>query len=155
MSLSLYRTESDPFMPLERRMNMLFRSFLDDLNNTGGQGQGGQGGQGGMIMPRADFWEDKEAYHAHLDLPGVKKQDIHLEVTDNKLRVWGEMKSKFEKKDKSVLLQERRTGRFERVFHLEHPVDKDRVRAKCEDGVLDIHIPKKDMKDVIKNVDVQ
>ena len=142
MTLNLYRSDMDPFTPLERRMNSLFRTFLDDLNSVTPASASST-----TIIPRSDFMEDKEAYHITADLPGVKKEDVHLEVEQDCVRVYGEMKSNVERKDKDVKYVERRYGKFERVYGLDQQADVNHVKAKFEDGVLQVTIPKKEKQE--------
>jgi HSP20 family protein len=90
--------------------------------------------------PPIDLEETDDAYVAELDVPGVKKDDIDVEVSGDQVRVHGEVK---ERERVGVLRrQTRRTGSFDFAFTLPSEVDPDRIDASLADGVLTIQAPK-------------
>ncbi len=102
-------------------------------------------------MPAVNEREDEDAYYVEVDLPGVKKEDIHIEVKDNMLIISGERKFKKEEKDKGYVRVESFFGKFERKFTLPPDADTEHIEAEVEDGVLKIKIPKiKESKNVKK-----
>lgn len=88
----------------------------------------------------ADIEETDDAYIVDLDLPGVRAEDITVEVRENELRVSGEIK---EKERKGVLRrQTRRLGQLEQVVALPSEVDPDQVEARLAHGVLTLRLGK-------------
>ena len=75
-------------------------------------------------------------------MPGLKKDDIKIEIHDNVLTLRGEKKLEEEKKDKNYRLCERYFGEFVRTFTLPENVNKDGIEAEFKDGVLTVAIPK-------------
>ena len=99
--------------------------------------------------------EDEKAYYVEVDLPGVKKEDINVEVKDNVLTISGERKFKKEEKDKGYIRTESFFGRFERRFTLPSDADAEKIEAKVEDGVLHLTIPKVEEKEGTKKIEVK
>lgn len=100
--------------------------------------------QGGMGFDMAvDVYEDGDNLVAEMNIPGLKGEDIDVEVEDNYLRIAGRREEVQEKKEKSHYAKEIRRGTFERVVHLPDMVDQDNVSAEYSDGVLKVTMPKK------------
>ncbi|BCD62957.1 HSP20 family protein [Nitratiruptor sp. YY08-26] len=106
-------------------------------------------------MPAVNEKEDEKAYYVEVDLPGVKKEDINLEVKDNVLTISGERKFKKEEEDKGYKRVESFFGKFERSFTLPADADAEKIEAKAEDGVLHITIPKVEQKENVKKIEVK
>jgi len=94
------------------------------------------------ITSAVDIYEESNNVVVKAELPGIKKEDIDLSLTDNTLKISGEKKKeeKVEKKDYFSL--ERSYGSFTRTFSLPADVQTDKAEAKFKDGVLEIKIPK-------------
>jgi HSP20 family protein len=90
--------------------------------------------------PRADLSETDDGYVLEVELPGVKREDISIEVTGNQLTISGD----FKEKEKTGLLRSRtrRVGRFEYRSVLPQDVDADKVSASLAEGVLTVSVPK-------------
>ncbi len=106
-------------------------------------------------MPAVNEKEDEKAYYIEVDLPGVKKEDINVEVKDNILVISGERKFKKEEEDKGYKRVESFFGKFERRFTLPADADPERIEAKVEDGVLYITIPKIEQHQNAKKIEVK
>jgi len=91
----------------------------------------------------ADVYEDKGNVIAEMNLPGLKGDDIDIEVEDNHLRIAGKREESKEKKEKGHYSKEIRRGSFQRVIPLPQPVQQSKVKAEYNDGVLTITMPKK------------
>jgi HSP20 family protein len=89
-----------------------------------------------------DVSETKDSYKMCFDVPGVKQEDINIDVQGHQLTVSGERKSETDVKDQHGLRHERSYGKFERSFTLPEGVDLDKVEAAYENGVLNLTIPK-------------
>ena len=93
---------------------------------------------------KMDLTEDDKCYYVKLEIPGMKKEDIHIAIDGNDVSVSAEMRrEKEEKKGETVLRSERYYGRWNRSFALDSPVDESRAEAKYADGVLMLTLPKK------------
>ena len=94
------------------------------------------------FIPTVNTREASDAYYIEVDLPGVSKDDINIDVDENTLTISGIRKVKEEHKDDSFYKVESVYGKFERSFSLPEDVDTDKIEAKHENGVLEIKIPK-------------
>ena len=111
--------------------------------------------QESVWVPAVNEREDENAYIIEIDLPGVKKEDINVEVKDNILIVSGERKFKKVEEDKGYKRVESFFGKFERRFTLPPDADPEKIEAKVEDGVLTIIIPKIEQKESTKKIAVK
>lgn len=93
--------------------------------------------------PDADIEETDDGYILRMDLAGVHKNDIHISLENNVLTVRGERKRE-EGEDRTYHFAERCYGKFYRSFVLPSTVDNDSVTAEYQDGVLTVHIKKKE-----------
>ena len=94
------------------------------------------------FQPACDFDESNMEYKVQLDIPGIKKKDVKIEIENNRLTVNGERKVKMEEKDSKRFLSEAYYGSFMRSFSLPSLVNEEKVSAHYEDGVLTITVPK-------------
>ncbi len=92
--------------------------------------------------PVVDVLETPEAYVFRVDLPGVGRDGINIEIHGNRLTISGERPLDAEAHFAAYYSMEREVGLFERSFTLPGNVDVDRAEAKYEDGVLDLVLPK-------------
>ena len=92
---------------------------------------------------KTDIQEDGDSFVLEADLPGFKKEDIHVDVKDNTLSITAERHSEFEKKDKknSYLRFERSFGSYSRSFDVSG-IDCANIKASYKDGVLLLTLPK-------------
>ena len=90
--------------------------------------------------PQADVEETDDAYVVEIDLPGVKRDDIDIQLTDRQLTVSGEIKEK----ERTGILRRRtrRVGQFQYSVTLPADVDADEVTAHLDDGVLTVRVAK-------------
>lgn len=90
-----------------------------------------------------DVAEKDKAYEIAAELPGMDQKDIEVKLTDGVLTIKGEKKQESEEKNKNYHLSERRYGAFERAFQVPEGVDKDKIEASFNKGVLTITLPKR------------
>jgi len=94
------------------------------------------------FTPAVNTREDEKAYYIEIDLPGVKKENINIDLNDKVLTISGERKFKEKVKRENYYKIETTFGKFERSFSIPEDADIDQIEAKNENGVLEIIIPK-------------
>ena len=106
-------------------------------------------GNNASHMMKTDVKETDEGYEVDVDLPGFKKDEIKLELNNGYLTISTEksMEKKDEKKGK-VLRQERYSGTMQRSFYVGDSMTEEDIKAKYENGVLSLTLPKKEAKKV-------
>ncbi|MHB9027671.1 MAG: Hsp20/alpha crystallin family protein [Candidatus Latescibacterota bacterium] len=92
--------------------------------------------------PRADINESDKEISIDLELPGIKKEDIRVEVRNNVVTISGERKQERKTESPEGSRIERHYGKFERSFALPEMVDENKVSASYHDGMLTLRIPK-------------
>lgn len=98
----------------------------------------------GQLQLKVDVKEDDRSYTVRADIPGVRKEDIHVDVDGNQVSLSAEVKQeKEEKKGEKVIYSERRYGMVSRAFSLPSEVDAQGAKAEYKDGVLVLSLPKK------------
>lgn len=95
---------------------------------------------------RIDVKDDGDAFTVHADIPGVKKEDLHVEIEGSTVSLRAEVNQIDQRSgnDKSLLV-ERYAGVVSRAFNLPLELDKDAAKAKYENGVLTLTLPKKQL----------
>lgn len=124
---------------LRREIDRLFEDAF------GGNPQGGRsGGQGGQsYTPSVDAREEERDIVLHMDLPGVRPDDVELSVENGLLTVRGQRhQQRKEGEEGRYQFVERSYGSFQRQFHLPQGVDESQISADFEHGELTIRIPK-------------
>ena len=96
------------------------------------------------FIPAYDLDETNTHYLVSLDLPGIAKDQINIELRDNQLIVSGERKEEKKKEEEHRLSSERYYGAFQRSFTLPSNVDPNKIEADHQNGVLHISIAKKE-----------
>lgn len=94
------------------------------------------------FTPAIDVSEDKQNVYVKADLPGLKKEDVSVELDNGLLKIRGERKVEEESKDKDYYRVERTYGSFQRVLKLHSSVNEANIKAKYKNGVLEVVIPK-------------
>jgi HSP20 family protein len=92
--------------------------------------------------PSVDVAENENAYEVKAEIPGMKKEDIKVNLEDDVLTIQGEKKEEIEKKEKNVQISERVYGRFQRSFRLPKRTRTEAIKATYKDGILTLEIPK-------------
>jgi HSP20 family protein len=137
MSMELW----DPFeqaLSLRSVMDRLLQESFVRPQTTGSMTRGDQG----MMLP-LDIHESEDAYTLQASLPGVKPEDVQIQITGDTVTIRGETQEKREeKRGDQVLLRERRAGVFSRTVSLPTPIDADHAEARFENGVLTLTLPK-------------
>ncbi len=105
-------------------------------------------------LPAVDIIEEKDAYQLRVELPGVKREDLNVEVKDNRLTLTGKKENAFENHKDGYRYFETRYGSFSRSFELPRNVRADAIEAKYEHGILSLRIPKAEAA-VSKSIEVK
>ena len=134
-----------------RRGFNLLNSMLDDMNEKRSFTNEND------FKPSINTREGEFAYHIEVDLPGVKKEDINVQVEDNTLVISGERKVKNEIKEENYYKLESSFGSFSRSFSLPEDVDVENIHAESEDGVLEVVVPKLESAkvDKVKKIEIK
>ena len=98
----------------------------------------------GSWAPRVDVYETENSYVLSADLPGIKKEDIGIDLKDRTLTISGERKFEEKHGRDNYSRVERKYGKFVRSFSLSDDVDTVKIKASYKDGVLEIKIPKRE-----------
>ena len=92
--------------------------------------------------PRVNVEEKEEAFEITAELPGMKKDDLDIEVQDDVLTIKGEKKFEKDEKEANYHICERSYGTFQRSFTLPENVKTDDIEAEYKDGILKLVLPK-------------
>jgi len=145
MSLSLY----EPFYDLDRFFSDFMTPEWPGTTWTTDRRRGGRGRDVAETGPRTmrptmDLHEDpkENTVTAVFELPGVKKEDINIDVNNNRLTVSTEIKKDEEREESGYAIRERRFGRYQRTLQLPEGVKDSDIKAKMEHGLLMIQFPK-------------
>lgn len=103
-------------------------------------------------MMRTDVKESEEGYELHIDLPGYKKENVKAELKDGTLIISAESRTENEEKNEAgkFIRRERFCGNCSRSFYVGDAVEQQDIKAKFEDGILKIFVPKKEAKPEIE-----
>lgn len=152
---------SDLFWPLHREMDRLFDSAFRSF--------GLSPMQPGLLdatqrlsdrlpafKPQLDVSGDDDRYEITLDLPGMKQDDIQVEVQDRTLTIKGEKETKTERDDREYFSVERSFGSFQRTLALPEDASANDIQASMKDGVLTLTVPREAIVDKdVKRIEIR
>ena len=124
---------------LSERMPSVFDDFFKPWNewNSGFLGRT-------LNVPAVNITEQKDEYHVSLAAPGMKKDDFNIDVDGNMLTISSEKEESKEEKEKKFTRKEYSYSSFSRSFTLPEEINKEKIEARYEDGVLKISLPRKE-----------
>jgi HSP20 family protein len=125
------------FVETEREVRRLFQELIHQS-----WGYGSPSGTHAW-QPCADIWETDDSLIVEIELPGVKRQDVAIEVDGDRLLITGERRTSVAHRGRHYYQMERTLGRFTRQLRLPHDADRDAIQARFRSGVLTLKIPKK------------
>jgi HSP20 family protein len=135
----------DPFEDLTRLQREVNRLF-DDSGRAPARANGGtEHAAQRAWAPSVDIFEDNNEIVVKTDLPGVKQEDIDIELTGETLTIKGERKFEDTQRADKYLRVERSYGSFQRSFTVGVPIDQDKIKASFNAGVLEVHLPKSEL----------
>ena len=120
-------------MYVPSRFNFLDDSLLEDYRKT-------------SIM-NTDIIEKENGYELQIDLPGVKKEDIKIEMNKNLINISVSIAKSSDEENKKYIRKERFTGEIKRSFNIGEDIDEDNINASFENGILYLNLPKKEEND--------
>ena len=132
-------TRWDPFREMVSLRDAVDRLFEESFVRPRGWLTTWQSGVGTFTL---DVVEEGDNLIVKASAPGVKPEDIHVEVKDEVLRIFGETRKEEEKKEEKYHIREHHYGRFERSVMLPYPVQIDKAEAVYENGLLTLTLPK-------------
>ena len=138
----------DDFRRFEEMMNRMFENFSGKTTSR----RLLSSGERGAVVPSEyrepfiDVMESDKEIIATAEMPGLEKQDIKINVTEDMLEISAETKQEEKRKEKGYIYRERRSGSYYRAISLPSPVDPDNSKATYENGVLEIKMPKTEVK---------
>lgn len=141
LSLPLGLSDFDTsFTSLQRDINRLFE------NAFGRSGfEGGELAEKGVFSPNINLVENTAEYTLTAELPGMTEKDIEITVTKDKLEIKGEKKKEETKEEETYTYYESTYGMFHRVIPLGVAVDEEKIEARMVNGVLTVHLPKREI----------
>lgn len=128
-------TPSRTLRDLQREVDGIFDRFF-------GRRSGDEGSTSAVWAPQTDLTETDDAFRIRLDVPGMSKEDITINLQNSTLTVSGTRSSEETEEGEEYVRVERAFGNFHRTFTLPEAVDAENIQATYEDGVLTISIPK-------------
>jgi len=97
----------------------------------------------GTRMPSVDLREEEDRFLIQADMPGMSKDNVSIEMDGDVLKITASKEHELEEKEKGYIRRERGSMRFFRQVRLPENVDEDNIKAKMENGVLEVSLPKK------------
>ncbi|KAF7316178.1 SHSP domain-containing protein [Mycena indigotica] len=134
----------DPFTDFERLFDDAFRARTNNHNSQ-------------LVRPTAEHIDAVQAFRPKMDLhenaasntvtatfelPGIKKEDVHIETSPGRLRISAESKISEEHEKDGYAIRERRFGKFSRTLQLPNGVKEEEIKASMDNGVLTVTFPK-------------
>jgi HSP20 family molecular chaperone IbpA len=97
--------------------------------------------EGQVYIPLTDIYEKEDAILVRCDMPGVEESDLNIRLDNTELEIEGKQSSK-QPEEMDLLAGEYETGVFRRKFSIPQLIDRDKIRARLQNGVLEIELPK-------------
>ncbi|MGB1050238.1 MAG: Hsp20/alpha crystallin family protein [Rhodothermales bacterium] len=123
-------------------LSRMQRDFDSLMNSIFPSADAGEQNEPVTWHPRIDLVESTEAFELAIDLPGVSKDDVTINLHDGVLSISGERMARTLDENDTVVRLERQTGRFYRSFTLSNKIDDTKIEARQENGVLMVRLPK-------------
>jgi HSP20 family protein len=127
----------NPFAELDLLRRQLDQRFEEMLRGAPLRGPLAAG-----VFPLINLTQDPDNYRVRAELPGMKAEELDIQVLGRNLTISGERKIQSEAKDAKYHRRERESGKFSRILALPGDINADRVQAQLVAGVLTVTIPK-------------
>ncbi|GAA0746299.1 hypothetical protein GCM10009431_22480 [Gaetbulibacter jejuensis] len=119
-------------------------NWLDDLFNRELPSVFTSNFNTGITLPKVNIKETADAYYVEMAVPGLKKSDFQIDLDNQVLSISTEVKQENEQKEANYTRREFGYSSFKRTFTLPETVDEDKIQASYTEGILNIHLPKKE-----------
>jgi HSP20 family protein len=144
----------DALADFQRSMSRMMRDFFEEepaLLSTADWTDGN-----GAFVPRLDMQETEDKITLSAELPGMSDKDVEVSLDKEYLTIKGEKKEEKESKSAGRCFTERSYGSFERTLRLPTSVEKDKISAKFDKGVLTVEVPKSlEAKKEVKRIPIK
>jgi HSP20 family protein len=151
----------DPFDMLRTSPFALMRRFTEEMDQWFEQSALSRGGRGGALAgsgvyaPPVEVFEREGTFIVRADLPGLTKDDVRVDITDEAVLIEGEHRSEHEERQGGMYHSERHYGMFRRHIPLPEGVNADQATATFKDGVLEITMPAPQRQTQRRRIDIQ
>ena len=135
MALSPFRG----FYDMQSEMNRMFDEVFGNLARTSGGGRQ-RGEVPSRWAPALDVLQEDGDIVVRAELPGVKQEDVDITLQNGVLSISGERRAEEQKEGSGYYVRERRYGSFQRSMTLPEGVDESKIRARFQDGVLEVRV---------------
>jgi HSP20 family protein len=137
----------DELREIERRMDRLFRSMWAERPALmGGTAPASRPGELAAREPFTDIIETDKEVILTAEIPGVRKEDIRINATEDSIEISAETKREEEEEKEDYYRRERSYSSFYRSYTLPSKVNPDGAKASCNNGVLEVRLPKTEEK---------
>lgn len=133
----LVRTPNRNLSTLQREIDRLFDGFFPTSRSSEESANAAA-----SWAPRTDLVETPDAYRIEVDVPGIERDNLHINYNDNRLTISGERNAQSRTDEENVVRVERSFGHFFRSFTLPNTINVDGIDASYENGVLTVNVPK-------------
>jgi HSP20 family protein len=133
----------------------LMRRMTEEMDRVFGDGGSEQQVSGALWAPAIEVSQQQNNYVVRAELPGLKPEDVRIDVENDALVLQGERKFEREEERGGVHRTEIRYGRFNRTIPLPEGANAEQARAKFDNGVLEITIPVPEQKAQRKQIQIQ
>ena len=125
--------------PVQKNVSNVFEDFFNEFPVFGGKEW-----TGNLNFPQVNIHETANAYHVEMNVPGLTKEDLKVNVENGLLSISFEKKEEEKKEGYKTIRREFSFRSFKRNFSLDENVDANQVQAKYENGILKLLLPKKE-----------
>ena len=132
--------ELEPFRGLREEVDRLFEDFFRGWPRAW-TGEAALPARGEFV-PKVDLKETDKEFVLSAELPGIEKEELEVNITEDSVSIKGERKLEKEEKDEGYYFRESTYGSFQRVVPLPSEVVAEKAKAKLKDGVLMLTLPK-------------
>ncbi len=140
--MNLIRTREPRTAPVQSNVLEPFRLMRNFLRWDPYRDFGFLEEAGNTFLPSFDVKETADAYHFVADMPGIRKEDLDIQLAGNRLTISGRREAETSSQESTCYSQERSFGTFTRSFTLPEEVESGKVAAELRDGVLHLMVPK-------------
>lgn len=134
---SLSKTNSNVNFPT-------WSNWLDDMFNRDLPSVFTSNFNTGITLPKVNIKETADSYMVEMAVPGLKKSDFQIDLDNQVLSISSEIKEENEQKEENYTRREFGYSSFKRTFSLPETVNEDKIQASYNEGILVIHLPKKE-----------